>query len=85
MPNEYGNVERFTQHLLKNEQLEELLDMLKMKNGQNLFDLDWSMGILPKWNEFIIRCRNSVKGRHQLQDSSLFIATRRSYYDEQLV
>eukprot|EP01083_Nonionella_stella_P032630 89306_1 len=57
MPNEYGNVEAFTRHLLKNNVLKELIELLDVNNGKTtktLLELDWVNVILPKWNEYMI-------------------------------
>ena len=52
MPDEYGDVERFTRHLLQNERLLELVALLE--GEVKLMDLDWTHAILPKWNEYMV-------------------------------
>lgn len=56
MPNEYGNPQKFAYHLLKNQQLKDLINSIdpKLTNNKKLMELDWKNDILIKWNNFML-------------------------------
>ena len=62
MPDQYGNVEKFTKHLLKNEKLTDLIKSIDPETtNKAIMDLNWKTEILPKWNEYMISLVDQCK------------------------